>query len=76
MIEPFRSEVVRMANGVGAILTVIERIFWTDCPFESCNLKFVAVVPVAVGVPTIFPVDGSKVSPLGNAGDPGAKLQA
>lgn len=75
MIEPFGSEFVRMVNGVGAILTVIERTFWTDCPFESCNLNSVRVVPVAVGVPEMFPVDGVNASPLGNVGDPGAKLQ-
>ena len=64
-----------MVNRVGAILTVIERTFWTDCPFESSNLNSVGVVPVAVGVPIIFQVDGFNVSPLGNVGDPGAKLQ-
>ena len=63
-----------MANLVGEILTVIERAFWIDSPFESCNLNKVGIVPVAVGAPTIFPVDGSNVSPLGNAGDPGVKL--
>ena len=57
-----------MVNGVGAILTVMERTFWTDCPFESCNVNSLGVVPVAVGVPAIFPVDVFKVSPLGNAG--------
>jgi hypothetical protein len=74
LIEPFGSEFVRMANGVGAILTLIERIFWTDCPVESCNLNSVFLVTTAVGVPAIFPVDGFNVSPVGNAGDPGAKL--
>jgi len=28
-----------------------------------------------VGTPKIFPVDGVNASPLGNVGDPGAKLQ-
>ena len=64
-----------MAKGVGAILTLIERTFWTDCPFESVNLNSVSVVPVAVGVPETSPVDAANTSPLGNAGDPGAKLQ-
>ena len=64
-----------MLKGVGAILTVIERTFWTDCPVESCNLNSVSVVTVAVGVPEIFPVDEVNTSPLGNVGDPGAKLQ-
>ena len=63
-----------MANGVGEILTVIERAFWIDSPFESCNLNTVCVVPTAVGAPTIFPVDGFNVNPLGNAGDPGTRL--
>ena len=75
MIEPSGSEFVRMAKGVGAKLKFIGRIFWTNCPFESCNLNSVGVVPVAVGVPEIFPVDGVNTSPLGNDGDPGAKLQ-
>jgi hypothetical protein len=64
-----------MVNGVGAILTVIERTFLTDCPFESCKLNSGSVVPVVVGVPKIFPVDGFNTSPLGNVGDPEAKLQ-
>ena len=64
-----------MAKGVGAILTVIERTFWTDFPVESFNLNSVGVVPVAVGVPEISPVDAANTSPLGNVGDPGAKLQ-
>jgi hypothetical protein len=63
-----------MANVVGEILTVIERAFWIDSPFESCNLNTVGVVPTAVALPTIFPVDGSNVSPLGNTGDPGTIL--
>ena len=66
---------MRMAKGVGATLIVIERTFWTDCPFESCNVNSGSVVPVAVGVPEIFPVDGVNTSPLGNVGAPGAKLQ-
>lgn len=65
-----------MAKGVGAVLTVIARTFWTDCPFESCKVNSVNLVAVAVvGTPAIFPVDGVNVSPLGNAGDPVAKLQ-
>jgi hypothetical protein len=68
-------EGVRMANGAGAILTVIERVFWTDCPSESCNLNTVLLVPVSVGAPEMFPLDGVNTSPLGKAGDPGAKLQ-
>ena len=75
MIEPDGSEFVRMVNGVGAILTVIERTFWTDCPFESCNLNSVSLVPVVVGVPEMFPVDGVNTSPSGNVGDPGTTLQ-
>jgi hypothetical protein len=71
---PEGRELSKMANGVGALLTVIERVFWTDCPSESCNLNWVDVVPVAVGVPVIFPVDEFNESPLGNAGDPGARL--
>lgn len=63
MIEPDGSEFVRMVNGVGAILTVIERIFWTDSPFESCNLNSVSLVPVVVGVPEMFPVEGVSTSP-------------
>ena len=50
------------------------RDFWTDTPFESCNLNTVGFVPTAVGVPTILPVDESNVSPLGNTGDPVARL--
>ena len=69
-------EFVRIANGVGAILTVIERTFWTEVPVESRNLNSGSVVPVAVGVPKIFPVDGFNTSPLGNVGDPGARLHA
>ena len=43
-----------MLKGVGAILTVIERTFWTDCPVESFNLNSMGVVPVAVGIPEMF----------------------
>ena len=68
-------EFVRIAKGSGAALTVIERTFWTDFPVESFNLNSGSVVPVAVGVPKIFPVDGVNTSPLGNAGDPVARLQ-
>jgi hypothetical protein len=64
-----------MVNGVGAALTVMERTFWTDCPFESCNLNSVSLVEVVDDVPEIFPFNESKVSPVGNAGDPRAKLQ-
>ena len=64
-----------MVNAVGAILTIIERTFWTDCPFESCNLDSVSLVPVMVGVPEMFPVDGVSTSPSGNAGDPVTTLQ-
>jgi hypothetical protein len=64
-----------MANGVGAILTLIDRGFWTDFPVESCNPNTVLLVTTAVGVPEIFPVDGFSVSPVGNAADPGAKFQ-
>ena len=68
---------MRMAKGVGAALTVIARTFWTDAPVESCSLNSVSLVPVGVvGTPKIFPFDGVNVSPSGNAGDPGAKLQA
>ena len=74
MSTPGGSEGVRIVSGPGVIVTAMGRDFWTDTPFESCNLNTVGVVPVAVGVPTIFPVDGSNVSPLGNAGDPGTKL--
>ena len=74
MSVPDGSDGVRIVNGPGVRVIVIGRDFWTDSPFESCNLNTVGVVPVAVGVPTIFPVDGSNVSPLGNAGDPGVKL--
>ena len=69
-------EFVRIAKGVGATLTVIERTFWTEVPFESRNLNSGSVVPVAVGVPNVFPVDGFNTSPLGNGGDPAARLQA
>lgn len=65
-----------MANGVGAVLIVIARTFWTDCPFESCKVNSVSLVAVAaVGTPAIFPVDGVNVSPSGNAGEPVVKLQ-
>ena len=73
---PAGSEFVRMAKGIGAALTVIARTCWTDCPFESCKVNSVSLVAVAVvGTPKIFPVDGVNASPLGNVGDPGAKLQ-
>jgi hypothetical protein len=71
---PAGSEFVRMANGVGATLIRIERTFWTDCPVASSNLNSVNLVPVTVGVPEMFPVDGANTSPVGNAGDPEAKL--
>jgi hypothetical protein len=65
-----------MARGVAAALTVIARTFWTDCPVESCNVNSVSLVAVGVvGTPNIFPVDGINASPLGNVGDPVAKLQ-
>lgn len=71
---PAGSEFVRMANGVGETFMVIERTFWTDCPVASANLNSVSLVPAAVGVPEMFPVDGANTSPFGNAGDPEAKL--
>ena len=74
MVPP-GSEGVRMVKEVGVALTVIARTFWTDCPFESCNLNSVSLVPVVVGVPEMFPVDGVTASPSGNAGDPGTTLQ-
>ena len=57
-------------------MTVIARTFWTDAPVESCSLNSVSLVAVGVvGTPKIFPLDGVKASPSGNAGDPGVKLQ-
>ena len=74
MSVPDGSDGVRILNGPGVRVIVIGRDFWTDCPSESCNLNWVDVVTVAVGVPTILPVDESNVSPLGNAGDPGVRF--
>ena len=64
-----------MANGVGAALIVMERTFWTDSPFESVNLNWVFLMGVVVGVPEIFPVAEFNVSPFGNNGDPGTRVQ-
>ena len=64
-----------MAKGVGATLTVIGSAFWTEPPFESCNVKSVALVTAPVGTPVIAPVGGSNVSPDGSCGEPGDRLQ-
>ena len=74
MSTPDGSDGVRILKGPGASVIVIGRDFWTDFPVESCNLNWVDVVPVAVGFPRILPVVESKLSPLGNAGDPGARF--
>ena len=74
MSTPDGSEGVRIVSGPGVMVTAMGRDFWTDTPFESCNLNTVGFVPTAVGVPTILPVDESNVSPLGNAGDPEIRL--
>ena len=52
---PARSEVVRIANGVGAAFTVIERTFWMDCPFESSSLNSVSLVEVVDGYLHVLP---------------------
>jgi hypothetical protein len=74
-IVPDGSELVTIAKGIGTGLIVIERIFWTNCPFESCNLNSGALVPREVGVPAISPVFGFNDSPSGRAGEPAARLQ-
>ena len=76
MSEPVGSgEGVTILKGVGARLIVIGSAFWTEPPFESFNVKSVALITAPVGVPEIVPVERSKVSPDGSCGEPGDRLQ-